>query len=374
MKIGIVCFPTYGGSGAVAGELARGLALRGHEIHIISYALPFRLKSFTKNVFFHEVDTQNYPPFPSPPYVLSLASRIIEICMEYSLDVLHLHYAIPHTTSAFLARCVMGKRSPALITTLHGTDITLVGSHPSYYPITKFSIEESDGITSVSSYLKKTTEEVFGIRKPIEVIHNFIDTGRFSPGMSREIRQLLCGSAGKVLIHISNFRPVKRLADVVQVFARVAAEVDAKLLLVGDGEERPAIHRMVGDMGIRDRVLFLGKQDNVEELIATADLMLFPSENESFGLAALEALSCGVPVVGSTAGGLVEVVEHGLCGYLHPVGDVESMARSCLSLLGDSAKMEAFREKARERALSHFDERIIIPHYENFYRSVINGL
>ncbi len=372
MKIGIVCFPTYGGSGAVAGELARCLAMRDHEIHMISYALPFRLKSFTRNIIFHEVDTLSYPPFQWPPYVLSLASQIIDISKEYSLDLIHLHYAIPHTASAFLARCVLGKDAPALVTTLHGTDITLVGSHPSYYPITKFSIEQSDGITSVSQYLKKTTEEVFHIRKDIEVIYNFIDIERFSPRQITSDKSCCFSPHGeKVLLHISNYRPVKRVYDVLAIFAGVSKEIDARLLLIGDGEDRPGVLQKACELKLRNKVIFLGKQDNVEDLIPAADLFLLPSAEESFGLAALEAMSCGVPVIGTTRGGIPEVVEDGVSGYLHPLGAVQDMADSALRLLTDDPLMAGFRAKARERAVKHFDERIIIARYEQFYRKII---
>jgi L-malate glycosyltransferase len=371
MKIGIVCFPTYGGSGAVAGELAKGLANRGHQIRMISYSLPFRLKKFTKNIIFHEVDTLNYPPFPSPPYVLSLASQIIEICREDTLDVLHLHYAIPHTTSAFLARCVLGATSPVLITTLHGTDITLVGSHPSYYPITKFSIEQSDGITCVSEYLKNTTRNVFHSDGEIKVIYNFVDIEKFRPQSLQELKKSYCRDGEKMLMHISNFRPVKRIEDVIDIFFRINKDVESQLLLIGDGEERKGALQKACDLRIRDRIHFLGKQDNVEDLIPMADLLLLPSADESFGLVALEALSCGVPVIGTDRGGLPEVVTHGLCGFLHPVGDVEAMAASATRALTDEHLMEKLRNEARKRAAEHFDERVIIPRYEAFYEHII---
>jgi len=372
MKIGIVCFPTYGGSGAVAGELAKCLAMRDHEIHMISYAIPFRLKSFTRNIVFHEVDTLSYPPFQWPPYVLSLASQIIEISKEYSLDLIHLHYAIPHTASAFLAKCVMGNDAPALVTTLHGTDITLVGSHPSYYPITQFCIEQSDGITSVSQYLKDTTEEVFTIRKDIEVIYNFIDIERFSPrNATPETGCCFKPHGERLLLHISNYRPVKRVYDVLSIFEGVSREVDARLILIGDGEDRPGMLQKACELKLRDKIVFLGKQDNVEDLIPAADLFLLPSAEESFGLAALEAMSCGVPVIGSTRGGIPEVVEDGVSGFLHPLGDVKSMTESALRLLTDDCLMARFRAKARERAVRHFDEKIVIARYEQFYRDTI---
>lgn len=371
MKIGIVCFPTYGGSGAVAGELAKGLAERDHEIHMISYSLPFRLKSFTKNIVFHEVDTMNYPPFPSPPYVLSLASQIIEICRDYKLDVLHLHYAIPHTTSAFLAKCILGQQSPVLITTLHGTDITLVGSHPSYFPITKFSIEQSDGITSVSGYLKETTEKVFNLEKNIEVIYNFIDTEKFSPSIKEDLKRLFSPNGEKLLMHISNFRPVKRVQDVVKIFSNVQKVVSSKLLLIGDGEERPSVIKMACEEGMRENVIFLGKQDNVEDLIPIADLLLLPSQDESFGLVALEAMSSGVPVVGTSVGGLPEVVADGITGFLHPVADIEGMTSSVLKLLNNEDLMDRFSEMSRKRAEELFDNKKIIPQYEKFYKRII---
>ena len=371
MRIGKVCFPTYGGSGAVAGELAKGLAERGHSIHVISYELPFRLRTFTKNILFHEVTTEVVAPIHFPPYALSLASRIIEISNEYSLDVLHLHYAIPHATSGYLARCILGEKSPVLVTTLHGTDITLVGSHASFYPITKFSIEQSDGVTAVSNYLKQKTSEVFHIEKDVEVIYNFVDIEQFCPRDSEELKCTFCEEGVKILMHISNFRPVKRVADVVDIFYRVQQVVNSKLILIGDGEERTAALKRACEMGLRDKVVFLGKQDNVEELIPLADVFLFPSADESFGLAALEALSCGVPVVASSSGGLPEVVEDGICGFLHPMGKVDEMADSVITLLRDDGLMQKFRKNARSRAVDHFNRSSIVPRYERFYEKIL---
>ena len=373
MRIGKVCFPTYGGSGAVAGELAKGLAERGHMIHIISSELPFRLKTFTRNIVFHEVSSQIFAPITVPQYVLSLASRIIEICQEYAIEVLHLHYAVPHATSGFLARSIMGDKSPVLITTLHGTDITLVGSHPSFFPITKFSIEQSDGVTSVSNYLKRTTHEVFTIEKDIRVIYNFIDTEKYVPRTAEDLKCNFCSREEKVLMHISNFRPVKRVMDVVDIFYEVQKEVNCRLVLIGDGEDRAAAIRSAWNRGLSDRVIFLGKQDNVEDLIPMADVFLFPSANESFGLAALEALSCGVPVVGTRSGGLPEVVEDGRCGYLHPVGAVKEMAASVIELLNNRERMEEFRSNARNRAVENFNQKTIITHYERYYEEVVNA-
>ncbi|MBN2288349.1 MAG: N-acetyl-alpha-D-glucosaminyl L-malate synthase BshA [Candidatus Glassbacteria bacterium] len=373
LKIGITCYPTYGGSGVLATELGKRLALHGHEIHFITYALPYRLKEFHRNIYFHEVQVSNYPVFEYQPYTLSLAVKMHDVIGEYGLDLLHLHYAIPHATSAWIARQMLGDKHPVrLITTLHGTDITLVGQEQSFKSITRFSIEQSDGVTAVSNYLRNQTLEIFGVEKPIEVIPNFVDTEVFK---RRDdfvcCRKTLTDGTEKIIMHISNMRPVKRLRDVVQVFARVASETRAQLVLVGDGPERAPAYSLAEELGVADRCIFLGAQESIDCLLNCADLLLQPSATESFGLSVLEALSTGVPVVATRCGGPEEVVLQGECGYLSEVGDVEEMARNCLRLLTDRELYEAFSRKAREHAVANFDIREITGRYESFYQSIL---
>jgi N-acetyl-alpha-D-glucosaminyl L-malate synthase BshA len=376
MKIGITCYPTYGGSGAVATELGIKLAERGHEVHFISYAQPFRLTTFHDRLFYHEVAVHTYPLFEYPPYSLSLAVEIHSVARQHKLDLLHAHYAIPHATAAWTAREMLRAEGGDLpiVTTLHGTDITLVGKDPSFFSITKFSVERSDGLTAVSHFLRDETYRTFECaRCDIRVIPNFVDPVVYERSRYDCRASVLAPGGERVLMHISNFRKVKRVADVVRVFARVREDCAARLVLVGDGPERPVAIETAERLGVSDHVVFLGKLDSVAELLARADLLLLPSEQESFGLVALEAMSSGVPVIGTAGSGLTEVVEDGRTGYLHPVGDVESMARSALGLLRDANAWSEFSAASRERAIANFGVDRIVPMYEDFYREVIDG-
>ncbi len=374
VRIGITCYPTYGGSGAVATELGLELAQRGHEVHFITYAQPFRLGGFQERLYFHEVEMDQYPLFEHPPYSLALAVSIHEVADEYGLDLVHMHYAIPHATSAWIAAEMFEDRpAPRIVTTLHGTDITLVGQHPSFHSITRFSILRSDGLTAVSQYLRDETVRNFGVPGDrIRVIPNFIDTDRYRRGGSPCHRQTLAPAGERILMHVSNFRAVKRVEDVVRVFAGVRARTPARLVLVGDGPERPRALQMAEVLGVADGVLFLGKHSSVEELLACADLFLLPSESESFGLAALEAMACGVPVVASRVGGLPEVVEDGESGFLFPVGDVEAMVDGALEILGSEARWNGMSRSGRRIAEERFSARRIVPAYEAFYRDVLD--
>jgi N-acetyl-alpha-D-glucosaminyl L-malate synthase BshA len=370
MKIGITCYPTYGGSGVVATELGKALAQRGHEIHFISYSLPFRLTHHHERIFFHEVAMVDYPLLEHPPYAIALAAKMSEVAAQVDLDIFHVHYAMPHAVSAYLARAILGVGRPKIITTLHGTDITLVGNDRSLFPMTRFALEQSDGITSVSQYLRAKTYRVFDITNPLKVIPNFVDTRRFIPEPDDHLRERLAPHGERILAHLSNFRVVKRVPDVVRIFAAVRAAVSSKLLLIGDGQDRSAAMELAETLGVERDIVFLGKQDDVESLLAIADLFLLPSEEEAFGLAALEAQSCGVPVVASAVGGLPEVVEDGKTGYLLPLGDVHGMARAALGLLTDSTRHAEFREAARQRAVAHFDTTLVVPQYEAYYQEI----
>ncbi|HUV31246.1 MAG TPA: N-acetyl-alpha-D-glucosaminyl L-malate synthase BshA [Acidobacteriota bacterium] len=376
MVIGITCYPVAGGSGIVATELGQQLAARGHEIHFVSYAMPFRLDRYQTNLMFHAVETTAYPLFKFPPYTLTLASKIADVSRNYNLDILHMHYAIPHAACAYLARQLLadsGSCQPKIITTLHGTDITLVGSDPSFYDITRFSIRMSDGITAVSAYLARETEEVFRINKEIRVIHNFFDVDRFKPGQN-DVPKCEFAEEGEFLIsHISNFRPVKRTLDVVDIFDRIASELPARLLLIGEGPDIVLARRQVNRRGLTDRVIFLGNQTRVEAILPCSDLFLMPSEEESFGLAALEALACGVPVIGSAGTGLVEVVDHDKTGFLLPIGETAAMARAAVSLLRDGQKLSMFKKAAAETAVAKFRADKIVGEYESYYQEVLNG-
>ena len=368
MRIGISCYPTYGGSGIVASELGKELSDRGHQVHFICYAMPMRLRSAGSRILFHPVEMVAYPLFNYPPYSLALASKMAEVAKYERLELLHVHYAIPHAVSAYLAKKLCEELCPRVVTTLHGTDITLIGSDSSFLPITKFSIEKSDGVTAVSEYLKRKTRETIGVSKPIEVIYNFINSSTFfrdpNPRMERP--------AGNVVIHVSNFRPVKRIGDVVNVFARIRQELKATLLLVGDGPERAKAEQMSHSLGISQSVRFLGSRSSVLDLLSISDLMLFPSENESFGLAALEAMACEVPVVGTKTGGLPEVVVDGETGYLSDIGDVDSMAESSIKILKDEEKRRHLGKNARERVVECFDSKAIVPKYEELYNKVLS--
>ncbi len=372
MKIGITCYPTHGGSGVVATELGMELARRGHEVHFISYALPFRLKQFQDNVVFHEVQMLAYPLFQYPPYTLALAAKLAEVADEYHLDVLHAHYAVPHAVCAYLARQVMKSTKLKIVTTLHGTDITLVGGDPSFRPLTRFGIEQSDGVTAVSRFLREKTLEVFELENSIEVIPNFVDTAKFAPLAERNCSKDQFTKKGeRLLLHISNFRASKCVPDVVRVFAAVRREVPSRLLLVGDGPERVPSRDVADELGVTKWIRWLGQLDAVEDVIGCADLFILPSRNESFGLAALEAMSAGVPVIASNAEGLPELVRNGETGYLLPVGDVEGMARRSIEMLSDAKRHAAMSEASRRVAIESYEVGKVIPMYEEFYGRVL---
>src|SRR5437016_4654384 len=376
MKIGITCYPTYGGSGVVATELGIELAQRGHEIHFISYSQPFRLTAPHDNIRYHEVTVSQYPLFEYPPYDLALATRMAEVAEIYDLDRLHVHYAIPHSVSAMLARQMLASatfsRHLPYVTTLHGTDITLVGQDPSYLPVTRFSIEESDGVTAISNYLRERTVQEFAVKKPIEVIYNFVNCDLYKrPKDVSAERSVFAEPEEKILVHLSNFRPVKRIGDVIEIFDRVQKEVPSRLIMIGDGPERSAAEWQVRRLGLLNRVHFLGKQDNVHEKLAIADLMLLPSQLESFGLAALEAMACEVPAIATNVGGIPELIEDGKNGILAEVGDVNTMAKRAIEVLSDDARLKTMGESARWEAQSRFCSTKIISQYETFYARVL---
>jgi N-acetyl-alpha-D-glucosaminyl L-malate synthase BshA len=376
LKIGITCYPTYGGSGVVGTELGIELADRGHEVHFIAYQQPIRLNAQHPRIFFHEVTVSLYPLFEYPPYDLALATRMAEVADIYDLDILHVHYAIPHSVSALLARQMLAAmdhpRKLPFVTTLHGTDITIVGADRSYLPVTRYSIEQSDGVTAISNYLKKRTLQEFEIRNPIEVIYNFVncDVYRRDP-KAQENRGKFAAPDERILVHVSNFRPVKRICDVIEIFDRVQKEIPSRLLLMGDGPERSRAEWLVGQKGLRKKVEFMGKVDRVSEKLSVADLMLMPSELESFGLAALEAMACEVPCIATAVGGVPEVIEHGRTGYLAQVGDVETMARCAIEILSDERHHREMGKLARWEAQANFCSTKIIPEYEMFYRRVL---
>jgi N-acetyl-alpha-D-glucosaminyl L-malate synthase BshA len=371
MKIGVTCYPTYGGSGVVATELGKAMAQRQHQIHFISYSLPFRLQHYDARIFFHEVEMVSYPLLEHSTYAIALAAKMSEVGGQVGLDLFHVHYAIPHAVSAFLARSILGPKGPRIVTTLHGTDITLVGNDRSLYPMTRFALEQSDGVTCVSHYLLEKTREVFNLDRPMQVIPNFVDTRRFSPTPQATLREHLAPRGERILVHLSNFRPVKRAPDAVRVFAKVRAALPVRLLLIGDGQDRPEAVHLAETLDVKQDVIFLGKQDDVESLLSVADLILLPSADEAFGLAALEGMSCGVPVIATAVGGVPEVVEDGKSGFLLPVGDVDGMAQAALALLTDAGRHTAFRAAARQRAVEHFDTSLVVPQYEAHYRDVL---
>ncbi len=372
MKIGITCYPTYGGSGIVATELGKELADRGHEIHFISYALPMRLNTAQANIHFHEVEVTTYPLFDHPPYALALATKMAEIAEGHHLDLLHCHYAIPHSVSAFLAKSMLLPRRLPVVTTLHGTDITLVGSDRSYLPITRFSIDQSDGVTAVSHFLKEQTINVIGAKREIEVIYNFVNCNIYKPSNNQELRNYFAPNQERILIHVSNFRAVKRPADVVEIFVRVQKEIPAVLLMVGDGPERSNAEWAARNSGVEQKVHFMGKQDNIEELIAISDLLLLPSENESFGLVALEAMACEVPVVASRVGGLPEVLTDGVEGFLVEPRNIAKMGERSLKILSSPSYRKEMGERARAKAHAQFCSTKIIARYEDYYRRVLD--
>ena len=377
MKIGITCYPTYGGSGVVATELGIELAARGHEIHFITYSQPFRLTGREANIRYHEVPVSNYPLFEYPPYDLALATRMAEVAEFHSLDLLHVHYAIPHSVSALLARQMLAARGKHLpfITTLHGTDITLVGLDRSYLPITRYAIQESDGVTAISNYLKDETIKHFGVTRGIEVIENFVNCNVYVPikdeAQRAEARKRLAAPDEAILMHLSNFRPVKRLVDVVKIFAQVVRQVPAQLILVGDGPDRSAAEWLAHDLGIQARVHFMGKLERVNELLPLADILLMPSELESFGLAALEAMACKVPSIATRVGGVPELIDDGVTGLLYEVGDIDGMALGALGLLRDPERLNAMREAGRKTAQNRFCSTLVVPHYVRYYEQVL---
>ncbi|MDE3195601.1 MAG: N-acetyl-alpha-D-glucosaminyl L-malate synthase BshA, partial [Acidobacteriota bacterium] len=355
MRIGITCYPTYGGSGIVATELGLELAIRGHEVHFITYANPIRLDPSIPRIHYHEVEVSNYPLFQYPPYSLALASRMADVAESYNLDLLHVHYAIPHSISALLAKQMLAKRRRLpFITTLHGTDITLVGAEPSYFPITKFSIEQSDGVTAISEDLRRHTSEVFDVQNEIRVIHNFVNCTTYAPDPARRGIENFAPNGEKLLIHLSNFRPVKRVQDCIRILAAVRKNVNARLLMVGDGPDRGAAEHLAGQLGIQNSVDFLGKQNGVERLIRLAHVILMPSEMESFGLAALEGMACGVPPVATRVGGVPELITDGSDGYLEAVGDVAAHAERVSNLLCNGHLHAKMADAARETALTRF--------------------
>lgn len=373
MKIGIVCYPTYGGSGIVATELGMDLAGRGHEVHFISTSLPARLDITLSNVFFHKVTVETYPLFHQyQPYSLALSTIIVNIAQSQGLDLLHVHYAIPHAYAAYFAKQMLKEKGINLpvITTLHGTDITLVGNHPAYKPAVEFSINHSDKVTSVSESLKKETFEFFSIHKDIEVIPNFIDNQQFIKDENCGCRRQMAPDEEKIIIHVSNLRKVKRVKDVIQVFYRIQKEVSSRLIIVGEGPEWENANRLIDELGITHKVKNLGKISDLQNVLCSSDLFLLPSEKESFGLAALEAMAASVPVISSNAGGIPEVNIDGETGFVLPVGDVEGMAEKAIMLLKDPQKFQEFRRNAKQQAMK-FDEKNIIPMYEELYYSVL---
>lgn len=372
MKIGIVCYPTFGGSGVVATELGKALADNGHQVHFITYNQPARLDFFSENLFYHEVSVSKYPLFDYPPYELALASRLVDVVRFEKLDILHVHYAIPHASAAFMAKQILltyGIFIP-VVTTLHGTDITLVGKDRTYKPVVTFSINKSDGVTAVSEHLKQDTYEFFEVENDIKVIPNFIDLTRFSLKAKDHFKKAIAPDGEKILIHTSNFRKVKRTQDVVKIFAGVREKIPSKLLMVGDGGERSECEQLCRDLGVSNDVRFLGKQDAIEEILSVSDLFLMPSQSESFGLAALEAMACKVPVISTNAGGLPELNIDGETGFLRDVGDVKGMADCAIYILEDEKRLQTFKENALARA-KEFDLAKILPQYEAYYSEVI---
>ncbi|MFA8343955.1 MAG: N-acetyl-alpha-D-glucosaminyl L-malate synthase BshA [Rhodothermaceae bacterium] len=375
MKIGIVCYPTYGGSGVLATELGKEVAAQGHQVHFISYALPRRLAPYSPNTFYHEVEISSYPLFEHQDYGLALTSKLLEV-MEYEqLDLIHAHYAIPHAISAYLSKKILQSQNKdiKIITTLHGTDITLVGLEPSYLPLVKFGIEESDGVTAVSRFLKEKTITNYNVEKDIEVIYNFIDTDLYNGASRCCLKNKLAPNGEKILIHTSNFRPVKRVSDTIRIFNKVKEHIPSKLVLIGDGPDRSECERLVREFDIVEDVVFLGKQDSLNEILPIADVFLIPSQSESFGLAALEAMGCGVPVVSSSVGGLPELVYHNETGYVAELGDVDRMAKYTVDLLTKDKKYEKFSKNSRKRAVELFDKKIIIPKYLEFYDKILGS-
>lgn len=373
MRVGIVCYPTFGGSGVLATELGKALANKGHEVHFISYNQPARLDFFSENVFYHEVNIAKYPLFEYAPYETALAGKMVDIVQSARLDVLHVHYAIPHASAALLAKQILAQKGIYIpvVTTLHGTDITLVGREVTYEHVVSWSINQSDAVTAVSNKLKEETLQHFEINRPIDVIPNFIDFNRFNKKPREHFKQMIAPNGEKIIIHTSNFRKVKRVEDVVAIFSRIIKEIPAKLLLIGDGPERSHIEKVCREHNTCDWVTFLGKQEAIEEILSIGDLFILPSESESFGLAALEAMACEVPVISTNAGGIPEVNVHGVTGFLSDVGDVDSMAQHAITLLKDPDMLKTFRKNALLQA-HNFDLKSILLQYEAVYERVVN--
>jgi len=373
MRIGIVCYPTFGGSGVVATELGKALAKEGHQIHFITYSQPSRLDFFNQNLYYHEVDVLTYPLFQYPPYELALASKMVDVVVHEKLELLHVHYAIPHASAAYMAKQILQTKgiSTPIITTLHGTDITLVGRDPGFEPVVTFSINASDGVTAVSENLKEDTYAHFSVHKDIRVIPNFVDLSRFKKQRKDHFKLAICPNDEKLVVHTSNFRKVKRVDDVVKIFFEINKQIPSKLLLVGDGPERNRIESLCRELGICDHIRFLGKLEAIEEVLSVADLFLMPSEKESFGLAALEAMSCEVPVISSNAGGLPELNVDGYSGYICEVGDIETMTRKSLEVL-DEKNLSKFKRNALNRA-KDFEISKVLPRYEAYYKEILEN-
>lgn len=374
MKIGIVCYPTYGGSGVVATELGMGLANKGHLVHFITYRQPARLTQFHENIFYHEVSAEDYPLFEYPPYDTALASKMVDVVKYEKLDILHVHYAIPHAAVAYIAKQILNDEGIKIpyVTTLHGTDITIVGSNKTFAPVVEFSINNSDGVTAVSQSLKDQTLEYFKIKKDIKVIYNFIDFKRFRKVDKDHFKRAIAPNNEKIIVHTSNFRKVKRVEDTIYIYQKVKEKVACKLLLIGDGPERDGLERLCRELKMCDDIRFLGKQDAIEELLSIADLFLIPSASESFGLAALEAMACEVPVISSNIGGLPEVNIQGVTGFLSDVGDIEQMSKNAIELLTDEQMLNQFKKNALAQARK-FDITNILPEYESYYETIIKN-
>lgn len=373
MNIGITCYPTYGGSGVVATELGKALAKRGHQIHFISYAMPMRLDNFVNNIFYHEVEMATYPVFEFPLYTPALASKMIEVAQFEKLDILHVHYAIPHATSAYIAKKVITDPNFRVITTLHGTDITLVGLEPSFLPVMKLSIEKSDGVTAVSRHLREKTQINYNIEKDIQVINNFIDTEEYRRKSESCLKNRFSPNNERVIVHTSNFRAVKRVADVIKTFDIVRKKIPSTLVLVGDGPDRSNCELLARELGVHEHVIFMGKQMNLVEILSAADLFLLPSQSESFGLSALEAMACEVPVISSSVGGLPELVVHNQTGFIAEFGDVERMAKYAIDLLQNENKRQLFARDSRKRAEEMFNINKIVDQYEQYYEKILNS-
>jgi len=371
VKIGITCYPTYGGSGVVATELGMALAMRGHEVHFVSYEVPVRLQQFVENVYYHAVEVPGYPLFKYPPYCLALASKMHDITLEHGLDLLHVHYAIPHALSAFLARQMLGQSPLRIVTTLHGTDVVLVGADSSYKSITRFGLQASDGVTAVSEYLKRETLKLLEGNYDIEVIPNFVDTSKFVPRDNAKARRCFARPEERIVAHLSNFRPLKRIVDNIEVFARIRAKIPARLMMIGDGPDFYKADRRARELGLKKDVFFLGAQQGVADLLSLADIFLLPSEFESFGLSNIEAMSCGVPVISTTGSGIEESVTDGVEGFLCRAGDVDSMAERALRILTDGEVRARMGKAARKRVEENYEQENIVTLYERFYEKTL---